>query len=119
METELAQKIGTAARAARKVHGWSQADAAERIGISSEFYARIERGQTLPSTPTLVAMGKVLDVSLDVLTGIVRDRAPAARPRSPGAESPEMRRLQRRLRRAKPKTVRLLNLLAAALEGAR
>jgi transcriptional regulator with XRE-family HTH domain len=119
METELAKKIGAAARIARKARGWSQADAAERIGISLEFYARIERGQTLPSTPTLVAMGQALDVSLDVLTGRVRGREPAARPRPTVEESPEMRLLLRRLRRAKPKTIRLLNLIAAALEGSR
>jgi transcriptional regulator with XRE-family HTH domain len=119
METDLAEKIGTAARAARKACGWSQADAAEQIGISSEFYARIERGQTMPSTPTLVAMGQALNVSLDVLTGRVRGREPAVRPRPTVEESPEMRRLLRRLRRAKPKTIRLLSLIAAELEGSR
>lgn len=119
METELAKKIGAAARTARKARGWSQADAAERIGISLEFYARIERGQTMPSTPTLVAMGQALDVSLDILTGRVRGREPAARPRPAVEESPELRRLLRRLRQAKPKTVRLLNLIAAALERSR
>jgi transcriptional regulator with XRE-family HTH domain len=119
METDLAKKIGAAARTARKARRWSQADAAERIGISLEFYARIERGQTMPSTPTLVAMGHALDVSLDILTGRVRGRERAARPRPTLEESPEMRRLLRRLRRAKPRTVRLLNLIAAALEGSR
>ena len=118
METELAKKIGAAARTARKARGWSQADAAERIGISLEFYARIERGQTMPSTPTLVAMGQALEVSLDILTGRVRGREPA-RPRPAVEESPELRRLLRRLRQAKPKTVRLLNLIAAALERSR
>src|SRR3954466_13933868 len=113
METDLAKKIGAAARTARKARRWSQADAAEHIGISSEFYARIERGQTMPSTSTLVAMGQALDVSLDVITGRVRGREPAARPRSAVDEPPEMRRLLRRLRRAKPRTVRLLNLIAA------
>jgi transcriptional regulator with XRE-family HTH domain len=117
--TDLAEKIGAAARTARKARGWSQADAAEAIGISSEFYARIERGQTMPSTPTLVAMGHALDVSLDTLTGRVRGREPAARPRAGVQESPEVRRLLRRLRQAKPKTIRLLNLIVAALEGSR
>ena len=62
---------------------------------------------------------QALDVSLDVLTGRVRGREPPARPRPTVDESPEMRLLLRRLRRAKPKTIRLLNLIAAALEGSR
>ncbi|WP_437729595.1 helix-turn-helix domain-containing protein [Sorangium sp. So ce861] len=49
--------------AARKGSGWSQADAADRLGISLELYARIERDQTtslerdlkLPTFGTLVA----------------------------------------------------------------
>jgi transcriptional regulator with XRE-family HTH domain len=120
MDTEdLAKKIGAAARTARKARRWSQADAAEQIGISSEFYARIERGQTMPSTPTLVAMSQALDVSLDVLAGRVRGREPVARPRPAVEESPEMRRLLRRLRRARPRTIRLMNLIVAELEGSR
>jgi hypothetical protein len=34
-------------------------------------------------------------------------------------ESPELRRLLRRLRQARPKSIRLLNLIAAALERSR
>jgi len=120
MDTDLAKKIGAAARTARSAGGWTQADAAERIGISFEFYARIERGQTLPSTPTLIAMGRALAVSLDTLAGMDEKRPPKATRHEPAkGESPEMRRLLRRLRRAKPKTVRLLGLVVAALEKPR
>ena len=65
MDENLAKKIGVAARASRTALGLTQADAAERVGITSEFYARIERGQTLPSVPTLAAIADALGVSAD------------------------------------------------------
>lgn len=117
MDAELAKAIGAAARVARTRLGLSQADAAERAGISSEFYARIERGGTLPSTPTLVAMADALQVSADVLLG--RRRGPIRRPTRQAADEPEsreFRRLLRRARKANPKTLRLLNLVAGAIE---
>jgi transcriptional regulator with XRE-family HTH domain len=120
MDTDLAKQIGASARTARTRLGLSQADAAERAGISAEFYARIERGGTLPSTPTLVSMANALEVSADVLLGRARDQAPRRHPPKIAAgESAELRRLLRRLRAARPKTLRLLNLLARALEDRR
>jgi len=116
MDDVLAKKIGGAARAARTRLGWSQVDAAEQAGISSEFYARIERGRTLPATPTLLAMANALGVSADVLLG--RSTAPRRSPAAPpDLGSPEFRRLLRRLRAARPKTLRLLSRIAAAIEG--
>jgi transcriptional regulator with XRE-family HTH domain len=120
MDTGLANKIGSAARIARKRLGLSQADAAERAGISAEFYARIERGGTLPSAPTLVALAEALDVSTDVLVGRTAGRQypKGAREATAAAQdSPEVRRLLRRVRRAAPRVVRILNLLAAELSG--
>jgi transcriptional regulator with XRE-family HTH domain len=118
MDTDLARKIGAAARAARADLALSQADAAERIGISAEFYARIERGATLPSTPTLAAIADGLEVSADALLGRNAGRQKRSARKPADDDRPEVRRLLRRVRHANPKTVRLLNLLAAAL-GAR
>jgi transcriptional regulator with XRE-family HTH domain len=117
METELAKRIGTAARKARTARGESQADVAENVGISHEFYARIERGKTMPSVPTLVKLATALEVSVDSLVG----SRSAAQPRvtSREAETPDVRRLVRRVRQAKPRSVRLLNLVAIALDGPR
>ena len=114
MEETLGKKVGIAVRKARVRRGWSQADAAEQIGISVEFYARIERGRTMPSVPTLVAMADALQVTADELLG----RAGPARRAVVIAEatSKDVRLLMRRVRGASPKTVRLLNLLAVALE---
>lgn len=119
MDTELAKKIGDAAREARKAFGLTQEDVAERAGISFEFYARIERGGTLPSVPTLVRIADALAVSADVLLGragpgtlLVAEPPPSL---STG-EPPEVRRLVRRLRKADPRTVKLLGLIATELE---
>jgi transcriptional regulator with XRE-family HTH domain len=68
-DRDLAQKIGSVARAARKARGLTQEDAAERLGLTAEFYARIERGYSLPSTVSFAQMVTALDVSADVLIG--------------------------------------------------
>jgi transcriptional regulator with XRE-family HTH domain len=119
LETTLAKTIGNAARNARAALSLTQEDAAELIGISLEFYARIERGGTLPSVPTLARMAEALQTSTDALLGAnVRDAgAPSWRaPPPPPADPPEVRRLLRRMRRADSKTLKLLNAFLSALE---
>lgn len=120
VDKELAESIGAAAREARQALKLTQEDAAERIGVSAEFYARIERGNALPSVPTLVRICSALGVSADILLGRaevsrVKDEAPRW-PSSPPSDSPEVRRLVRRLRRATPATLRLVTLLIKELE---
>lgn len=123
MNRELAKTIGIAARQARKALRLTQEDAAERINVSVEFYARIERGNSLPSILTFARIVSALGVSADSLLG----RQPfAAQPllagapwvAEPPADSPDVRRLVRRLRRAQPSTLRLVNLLVKELERA-
>ena len=124
MDTRLAKTIGEVARAARRALGLTQEDAADRVGISPEFYARIERGGTLPSVPTLVRMAAGLSVDTDRLLGRVGTAARAGEEEVRGygataTESPEVRRLVRRLRQADARTVRLLSILAKELVGRR
>ncbi|HEX8705831.1 MAG TPA: helix-turn-helix transcriptional regulator, partial [Myxococcaceae bacterium] len=45
MEKPLASTLGAVARAARMRAGLTQEDVAERIGMASEVYGRMERGQ--------------------------------------------------------------------------
>ena len=116
MELSLARQIGAAAKVARQALGLTQGEVAERIEISVEFYARMERGGTLPSVPTLVRMASALEVGADVLLGLQAAPRNAPRPVPVQTDSPEVRRLVRRVRRAKAHTVRLLSLMAAALE---
>ena len=121
MESDLATTIGGRTRSARKRLALTQADAAEKIGISTEFYARIERGGTMPSVPTLVKIASMLETSADELLGLAgageRAAGAHAKPLRGATESVEMRRLLRRLRGASPATLRLLGLVAKAITG--
>ncbi len=122
MDKELAESIGAASREARKALELTQEDAAERIGVSAEFYARIERGNALPSVPTFARIVMALGVSADTLLGFKEeedddDRAvPGWGKPEPPSDPPEIRRLMRRLRRASPGTLRLVSLLLKELE---
>lgn len=121
MNRELARSIGTAARQARKALQLTQEDAAERINVSVEFYARIERGTSLPSILTFARIVSALGVSADALLGR-QLLGPAMSPAgttwaaSPPTDGPDIRRLVRRLRKARPSTLRLVNLLIKELE---
>jgi transcriptional regulator with XRE-family HTH domain len=123
MDKQLAESIGAAAREARKALELTQEDAAERIGVSAEFYARIERGNALPSVPTFARIAAALGVSADTLLGFRPIEQGEAQPPVPSwgkasspSESPEIRRLLRRLRKASPATLRLVTLLVKELE---
>ena len=120
MDKELAESIGAAAREARLGLKLTQEDAAERITVSAEFYARIERGNALPSVPTLARICTALGVSADTLLGRMgldhpRDGSTQWVKEVP-TDTPEIRRLVRRLRRATPATLRLVTLLVKELE---
>jgi len=120
MNKELAKSIGSAARQARKELKLTQEDVADRILVSVEFYARIERGNSLPSIITFARIVSVLGVSADALLG--RQPAHTTAPSEglwapePPVDGPEIRRVVRRLRQASPSTVRLVNLLIKELE---
>lgn len=119
MDKQLAKSIGAAARRARKALELTQEDAAERIGVSVEFYARIERGNSLPSVPTFVRIANSLGVSADTLIGRTppeESEAPAWKPAPPPTDSPEIRRLLRLLRKASPATLRLVTLLVKEMD---
>lgn len=121
MDKALAQSIGNAAREARRSLQLTQEDAAERIGVSVEFYSRIERGAALPSLTTFVRMAHVLNVSSDVMIG----RRPSGESEAQVApnllpsqreERAEVRRVIRRLRHASPGTLRFVALLLKEME---
>lgn len=119
---KLAKTIGAAARTARTARGWTQQDVAERLDLSTEFYARLERGATLPSIPTLVRISAVLDLSPDTLLGQPRTSGVAERSREYRAEREgrsDVRSFSRKLRHAKPGTIRLLSRVLNAVEGRR
>lgn len=52
---------------ARRERGLSQAQLAKRAKIGIQTISRIERGHTIPSIETMIALAKALKVSLDTL----------------------------------------------------
>jgi transcriptional regulator with XRE-family HTH domain len=114
--TDLATRLGSVVQARRKAMKLSQEEIAEHVGIAAQFLGRIERGESMPSVPTLSRLSDVLGLSCDEMLG----RAGKSVRRRPEPElqtdTPDVRLLVRRIRRAQPKTVRLLNLFAKALE---
>lgn len=111
----LAAGIGRRARLARRALRMTQADVAERLGVTTEFYARIERGHALPSVTTLARLAGMLDLDLDAII------ARAAAGELPGPEvssdPPPVRRVLRRLRRASPSARALISELLDALDA--
>ncbi|WNG48159.1 helix-turn-helix transcriptional regulator [Archangium minus] len=115
----LAATIGTAARAARVRANLTQEDVAERVGLATEVYGRLERGGMLPSVPTLKKLCETLNIPSDILLGLTPAQEnfwTTREPPEPPAEEPaEIRRLLRTLRKLEPAEFRLLSVLAAGL----
>ena len=63
----LEEIIGRNIARYRKAAGLTQATLAEKIGISTAFVSRVERGQKRMKVETLYATAKALDVSVDAL----------------------------------------------------
>jgi transcriptional regulator with XRE-family HTH domain len=104
--------------------GLTQADVAERIGMASEVYGRLERGHMLPSVQNLRRLCVVLNVPPHELLGLGENLAAPAPAKDKAApinkvredDTPEMRRLMRNLRKLSPVQLKLMNLVASAMQ---
>ncbi|NPV30754.1 MAG: helix-turn-helix transcriptional regulator [Firmicutes bacterium] len=47
---------------ARKEHGWTQAQVAERLGVTPSFYGMIEQGSRNPRLPLALAMENLFGI---------------------------------------------------------
>jgi len=115
---KLSKALGDAAREARKREGVTQADVAERIGVATEVYGRLERGLLMPSVPTLRRLCLALKLPADSLLALGTPHPPAwAEAPSAPAETggPQMRRLMRHVRKLNPDQLRALSHVAATL----
>jgi transcriptional regulator with XRE-family HTH domain len=109
-EATLMRMIGENARKRRIARKLTQADVADAIGLSAEYYARVERGKVMPSLQMLHRMVLFLGGSVDTFLGCTEDgdaTAPvdvesgsAALPWE--AEPRPLRRVLRQLREASP-----------------
>lgn len=114
---KLSKALGDEARLARQQAGLTQADVAERIGVATEVYGRLERGLLMPSVPTLRRLCVALRLPADVLLSLGKGPHPAwlEPPPLPQNEGPQMRRLMRHVRRLGPAQLRALSAVAATL----
>jgi len=120
---KLAVQIGAAAREARKRAKLTQEDVAERLGISPEVYGRMERGITTPSVPTLKKICQALGVTASSLLMVETLKPPAGSEsrQTKQEDSPEIRKLLRRLRTLKKPQLDAIRIVANLMrtEGAK
>lgn len=62
--------FGEAVRLARRVRGMSQAELARAAGLSHQYLNDIERGRSAGTPQALVALARVLNLSLDEIFGL-------------------------------------------------
>ena len=53
----------------RKEQHYTQKDLAIRAGLNPNYYAKVERGDGIPSLKTLVKIAKALDVRISEIVG--------------------------------------------------
>lgn len=116
-QAKLALHLGTVAREARQKAGLTQEEAAERVGIATEVYGRLERGNMLPSLPTLLRLCRALAVDANPLLGFSTSQPPEWLTQEVPVEDepPAMRRLLRTVRRLKPRQLSALSHVASAM----
>ena len=73
---EFASSVGERIRVARQQKGWTQVELAEAASLSSNYVARLERGELGASLFVAMRIAEALGVTLDVL---VQPQAAAAR----------------------------------------
>ncbi len=113
----LATHLAAVVREARKKTSLTQADVAERLGVVTEIFGRLERGQLLPSVPTLRKLCLVLRVDANVILGLDAEKVPLwlVTPDPEADEPPELRRLLRTLRRMDAAQLAVVSSTANAL----
>ncbi|QRK11422.1 helix-turn-helix transcriptional regulator [Archangium violaceum] len=112
-ERPLAMTLAAAAHAARMRAALTQAEVARRVGVQLEVYGRIERGEMLPSVPTLRRICLALEILPDELLGLETRESP-----DPELElelDSDMRRLISAVRGLNASELRLLHRLADTL----
>jgi transcriptional regulator with XRE-family HTH domain len=102
-QAKLARHLGKTARTARMLAQLTQADVAERVGIATEVYGRLERGAMLPSVPTLRRLCSTLRADANALLGLKSSLPLVSLDESATEEeAPRVRQVLRSLRRLTP-----------------
>ncbi len=113
---KLTEHLGGALRTARLEAELTQADVAERVGVATEVYGRMERGLLTPSVPSLRKLCLVLRLDANAVLGLgTRGAAWLKEPASTSEESPRLRRLLRTLRELGDEQLAALGVMARTL----
>ncbi|WP_257450010.1 helix-turn-helix transcriptional regulator [Archangium lipolyticum] len=115
--TRLAMHLGETLREARKRAEMTQVDVAERVELATEVLGRIERGNMLPSVPTLRKLCRTLHVDANAMLGLDAETT-FSWPEEPAREeedTPELRRVMRTLRRMDAAQLSVVGSMASAL----
>lgn len=81
MNQQIAAHLGSIVRLAREQMSLTQVQVAERVGLNSVVYSRIERGLMIPSVETMKKLCVELMVSPEDLLGLTESSGGAARAR--------------------------------------
>jgi transcriptional regulator with XRE-family HTH domain len=114
-KTALAKHMGERLRALRRERELTQREFATRVGLSKEYYGRIERGRVLPSVETLYALACELDVCVSDILGEISQFLVDPSGKDPLA----LQRLAVQLRRAPPETLKVIAALLKAVSRLR
>ncbi len=115
MDAALKKYLGNAARTARLEKGFSQAQVAQSAELATAVYGRIERGEMMPSLPTVQRLCRALDVDANTLLGFSSPTPPAWFTSPPSKKKPAVHEFLRTARRMKPRQLRALRSVAQAM----
>ncbi len=118
MDKELAVAMGCAARHARHALQLTQQQVADQLGVSVEFYSRMERGLAHPGLEVFLRMLDVFGVRADTLLGLdaTRPAAPVAVPLTSPDDSREVRHVVAALQNLPASTLRFVAMLLKEIE---
>lgn len=111
MEEKLQRTLGEVIREARERLGLTQAEVAKKVGLVTGVYGRIERGDMMPSVPSLWRLCLVLGMSSDVVLDLDSTRVATRMNKAPSSEEklvPELRSVIHELQTWPPKRLEVL-----------
>jgi DNA-binding XRE family transcriptional regulator len=122
----LLKAMPEALRAARHRAGMTQVDVGREAAIASEVYGRMERGEILPSLPTLLRLCEAVQAMPEELLGLAPVSAKLGAAEATLSktithlnDTPELRRLLRALIGMPNGRIRIFAELALATRGGR
>jgi len=69
----MSERLANRLRAEREFRGWTQAELAERVGVSRKTINTIENAVFVPSTLTALKIAEALERTVEQLFSVVED----------------------------------------------